>query len=65
MADARSAASFARAAVAFEVHESDYLVLLADRITTFEAMAFRLPTAADLEDYLKEVVRLKAVRMET
>ena len=39
MADAKSAVAFARAAVNFEVHESDFLVLCNDRVTTFEAMA--------------------------
>ena len=59
MADAKSSVAFARAAVSFEVHESDFLVLGADRVSTFESMAYRFPQAADLEDYLKKIVRVK------
>ena len=57
MADAKSTLAFGRAAVSFEVHESDFLVMAADKISTFEAMAYRLPSNADLEDYLKKVLR--------
>ena len=60
MADAGSTVAFGRAAVQFQVHESDFLVLLQDRITTFEAMAYRFPSATDFEEYLKKVVRSKA-----
>ena len=59
MADAKSNVAFARAAVSFEVHESDFLVLAADRVSTFESMAYRFPQAGDLEDYLKKIVRVK------
>ena len=59
MADAKSSVAFARAAVNFDVHESDYLVLCQDKVTTFESMAYRYPQASDLEEYLKKVVRLK------
>ena len=57
MADSKSTLAFGRAAVSFEVHESDFLVMAADKISTFEAMAYRLPASADLEDYLKKVLR--------
>ena len=60
MADAKSALAFGRAAVSFEVHESDFLVMAADKISTFEAMAYRFPASADLEDYLKKVLRKRA-----
>lgn len=49
--------AFSRAAVEFDVHESDFLILTMDRISTFEAMAFRFPKEADFEDYLKRAVR--------
>lgn len=39
------AAAFSRAAVSFDVHESDFLVLLSERVTTLETMAFRFPEA--------------------
>lgn len=60
MADAKSAVAFARAAVNFEVHESDFLVLCNDRVTTFEAMAYRFPTSSDFEDYLRRSLRARA-----
>ena len=60
MADAKSALAFGRAAVSFEVHESDFLVMAADKISTFEAMAYRFPSSADLEDYLKKMLRKRA-----
>ncbi len=59
MADAKSSVAFARAAVNFDVHESDFLVLCQDKVNTFESMAYRYPQASDLEEYLKKVVRLK------
>ena len=59
MADAKSSVAFARAAVNFEVHESDYLVLCQDKVTTFESMGYRFPQASDFEEYLRKVVRLK------
>lgn len=59
MADARSALAFGRAAISFEVHESDFLVLTSDKICSFESMAYRLPTAGDLEEYLRKTLRMK------
>lgn len=59
MADAKSSVAFARAAVNFEVHESGYLVLCQDKVTTFESMAYRFPQNSDFEEYLKKVVRVK------
>ena len=60
MADAGSTVAFGRAAVQFQVHESDFLVLVQDRITTFEAMAYRFPQSTDFEEFLKRVVRTTA-----
>ena len=60
MADSKSAVAFARAAVNFEVHESDFLVLCNDRVTTFEAMAYRFPASSDFEDYLRRSLRTRA-----
>ena len=60
MAEAKSTLAFGRAAVSFQVHESDFLVLVSDNMSTFESMAFRLPTTSDLEEYLNKVVRVKA-----
>lgn len=59
MADAKSILAFGRAAVNFNVHESDFLVLSHDNINTFESMAYRLPASGDLEDYLKRVLRTR------
>lgn len=59
MADAKSTLAFGRAAVNFNVHESDYLVMANDNISTFESMAYRLPTAGDLEEYLKKTIRTR------
>ena len=59
MADAKSSVAFARAAVNFEVHESDYLVLCQDKVTKFESMAYRFPQNSDFEEYLKKVVRVR------
>ena len=60
MADAQSETAFGRAAVTFDVHESDYLLLLSERISTFEKMAFRFPAATDFDDFVKKVIRTKA-----
>eukprot|EP00435_Cladocopium_sp_Y103_P059009 s40_g21.t1 len=60
MADAKSTVAFARAAVNFEVHESDFLVLMHDRVNTYESMAYRFPSSGDFEDYLKRSMRVKA-----
>ena len=60
MAEAKSELAFGRAAVDFDVHESDYLVLVEDGISTFEGLAYRFPTAGDFEEYLKTTLRLRA-----
>lgn len=57
MSHAKSITAFSRAAADFDVHESDYLLLTMDRISTFEAMAFRFPKESDFEDYLKRAIR--------
>ena len=44
--------SFTRAAIKFQVAESDYLVLCSQKVDTFEAMAYRMPKSDDLEDFL-------------
>ena len=60
MSDAKSSLAFGRAASSFDVHESDYLVLTLDGITTYEAMAFRFPTASDFDEYLRKHLRARA-----
>ena len=60
MADVQSEVAFGRAAASFDVHESDYLVLVSERVSTMEAMAFRFPQSSDFEDFVKKVVRTKA-----
>ena len=60
MADVQSEVAFGRAAASFDVHESDYLVLVSERVSTMEAMAFRFPQASDFEDFMKKVVRTKS-----
>eukprot|EP00435_Cladocopium_sp_Y103_P010122 s4583_g2.t1 len=60
MADTKSSVAFARAAASFEVHESDFLVLSHDRVTNFEAMAYRFPSSGDFEEYLKRSMRTRA-----
>ena len=60
MADAKSTIAFGRAAASFDVHESDFLVLGLDNVNTSEAMAFRFPTAADFDEYLKKQLRVRA-----
>ena len=42
--------AFVRAAIKFNASESDYLVLESNGIHTFEALAYRVPKADDLED---------------
>ena len=59
MAEAKSELAFGRAAVDFDVHESDYLVLVEDGISTFEGLAYRFPVAGDFEDYLSGRVTAK------
>ena len=58
MVEARSQLAFTRAATDFDVSESDFIVLTEDGVTTFEKMAYRLPTSTDVEDYLKSKVRV-------
>eukprot|EP00435_Cladocopium_sp_Y103_P018022 s309_g4.t1 len=60
MSEAKSTTSFIRAAVDFDVAESDFLVLLNEKINTFEGMTYRYPTSADFEEFLKKTVRLQA-----
>ena len=57
MSEVQSETAFGRNAVAFDVHESDYLVLLANRVSTLESMAFRFPSQSDFEEFLKSVMR--------
>ena len=45
--------AFVRAAIKFNASESDYLVLESNGIHTFEALAYRVPKADDLEELLK------------
>ena len=59
MSQAKSQTAFGQAAVSFEVHEGDYLLLLSEKIATFEAVGFRFPKESDFEEYLRRVVRLK------
>ena len=60
MSEVQSETAFGRNAVAFDVHESDYLVLLANRVSTLESMAFRFPSQSDFEEFLKSVMRTTA-----
>ena len=59
MSEAKSLAAFTRSAVDFDVAESDFLVLLDSKISTFESMAYRLPVSADLEEYLRKTLRTR------
>ena len=52
--------AFAKAAAKFGVSESDYLVLTSMGIATHESFYLRVHSQDDLEDFLKEVVTLKA-----
>ena len=60
MSQARSTTAFTRAAAAFDVHESDFLVMMGDRISSFEALAFRFPKEQDFESYLNRSLRVKS-----
>ena len=64
MADIKSETAFGRAAVAFDVHESDYYVLLGSRINTLETLAFRFPEASDFESFLRKVMRVTAAYLD-
>ena len=55
---------FKKAAIAFDVHESDYLGLLSDKVSTYESMGFRFPEKEDFEIYLKRVVRQRSIYQE-
>ncbi len=52
--------AFGKAAVSFDVHESDFLVLIGEGIKNYESMGFRFPERDDFESYLRNVVRLKS-----
>ena len=56
----KSSATFKKAAIAFDVHESDYLGLLSDNVSTYESMGFRFPEREDFELYLRKTVMLRA-----
>ncbi len=56
--------AFKKAAIAFDVHESDYLGLLSDKVNTYEGMGFRFPEKEDFEVYLRRVVRHRAAYQE-
>lgn len=47
------ASAFTKAAIRFNVAESDYLLLGAMGIANFESLAYRVPKSEDLEDLLK------------
>ena len=57
MSEAKSSLAFGRAAVNFDLNESDYLLLLHDNIKTFEDMSYRFPKMEDFEEYLKQTIR--------
>ena len=50
------ASSFTKAAVKFNVAESDYLVMKAQGITTFESLTYRLPKSESLEEFLQGTI---------
>jgi len=56
----KSSVAFKKAAIAFDVHESDYLGLLSDNVSTYESMGFRFPEREDFELYLKKTVMHRA-----
>ena len=56
----KSSVAFKKAAIAFDVHESDYLGLLSDNVSTYESMGFRLGEREDFELYLRKTVMLRA-----
>ena len=60
MAEAKSTLAFGRAALNFDLNESDYLVMTDEGIDTFEAMAYRFPNSSDLEEYMKDTIRVKS-----
>ena len=57
MSEAKSALAFGRAAVNFDLNESDYLLLLYDNIKSFEDMSYRFPKMEDFEEYMKQTIR--------
>lgn len=48
--------SFTKAAVKFNVAESDYLVMTSQGITTFESFTYRLPKSESLEEFLQGTI---------
>lgn len=56
--------AFKKAAIAFDVHESDFLGLLSDNVSTYESMGFRFPEKEDFELYLRKTVRYRAAFQE-
>ena len=52
--------SFGKAAAKFEVHESDYLLMVSLGITTHEQLAFRFPKADDFESFMTKALRPRA-----
>ena len=52
--------AFMGAAVRFDVHESDYLLLVNRGAETHEAFAYKFPKGTDLEDFLKDTCSRKA-----
>eukprot|EP00435_Cladocopium_sp_Y103_P034639 s1626_g9.t1 len=57
---AKSALAFGRAAVNFDLNESDYLLLLKDNIKTYEDMSYRFPKMDDFDEYLKKTIRTQS-----
>ena len=56
----KSTVAFKKAAIAFDVHESDFLGLLSDNVNTYESMGFRFPEREDFEIYLRKTVMLRS-----
>lgn len=48
--------AFTKAAIRFNVAESDFLVLGTQGIASFEALAYRVPKQEDLEDILRNTL---------
>lgn len=60
----KSSVAFKKAAIAFDVHESDFLGLLSDNVNTYESMGFRFPEREDFELYLRKTVRYRSAFRE-
>ena len=54
-----SKSAFGKAAAKFEVHESDYLLLVSLGISTHEQLAFRFPKSDDFEAFMLKALRPK------